>query len=50
MVKSYEQQYMGDEKVFADLQELIQNCFFANAAAKNLKPLGWPPMTQCFSY
>lgn len=27
-------------RLFADLGELIQNCFFPNAAAKNLKPLG----------
>lgn len=50
MVKSYEQQCMGDEKVFADLWGLIQNCFFPNAAANNLKPLGWRPVSQCFSY
>lgn len=39
-----------DEKVFTDLQELIQSCFISNAAAKNLKPPGWPQMSQYFSY
>lgn len=38
------------EKLFADLWEFIQNCFFPSSAAKNLKPLGYPAMSLCFSY
>lgn len=50
VVESSEQQNTGQEKLFAALWEFIQNCFFPSAAAKNLKPLGCPPMSPCFSY
>lgn len=50
VMESSEQQNTGHEKLFADLWEFIQNCFFSSSAAKNLKALGCPAVGHCFSY
>lgn len=50
VVESSEQQNTEHKKLFADLWEFIQNYFFPSSAAKNLKPLGCPPMSPCFCY